>query len=112
MVHIKLQVAMRLYPTIILVFTIICPTLAEVLTQSFVIRLKEMEQLIQDQKQVNEDQKQVIESLKSGKYSDERDKESKKYYTTYFIKFISSYPCTFSIKYNKLFFRLERSTKQ
>ena len=71
-----------------------------------------MEQLIQDQKQVNEDQKQVIESLKSGKYSDERDKESKKYYTTYFIKFISSYPCTFSIKYNKLFFRLERNTKQ
>ena len=77
MVHIKLQVAMRLYPTIILVFTIICPAVAEVLTQSFVIRLKEMEQLIRDQKQVIEDlkrviedQKGVIESLKSGKYND------------------------------------------
>ena len=75
MVHIKLQVTMRLYPTILLFSTIICPTVAEILTQSFVIRLKEMEQLIQDQKQANEDQKQVIEdqkqvieSLKSGKF--------------------------------------------
>ena len=76
MVHIKLQEAMRLYPAILLVSTIICPTVAEVLTQSFVIRLKEMDQLIQDQKQVIEDQKQVIESLKSGKYSDERTTSS------------------------------------
>ena len=53
---------------------IICPTVAKVLTQSFVIRLKEMEkliqnqkQVIQDQKQVIEDQQEVIESLKTGK---------------------------------------------
>ena len=50
--------------------TITTPILAEVLTQSFIIRLKEMEQLIQDQKQVNEVQKEVIESLKSGRYED------------------------------------------
>ena len=43
------------------VSTVISPTLAEVLTQNFVIRLKEMEQLIQDQKQ-------VIDSLKSGNF--------------------------------------------
>ena len=48
------------------------PILAEVLTQSFVIRLKEMDQLIQDQKKVNKNQNQVIESLKTGKYNDER----------------------------------------
>ena len=56
-----------MYPTILLFSIIICPTVAEVLTQSFVVRLKEMEQLIQDQKQVIDDQKQVIESLNSGK---------------------------------------------
>ena len=38
--------------------------MAEILTQSFVVRLKEMEQLIQDQKQVIEDQKHVIEDQK------------------------------------------------
>ena len=43
------------------VSTVISPTVAEVLNQSFVIRLKEMEQLIQDQKQ-------VIDSLKSGNF--------------------------------------------
>ena len=52
---------------LLLLSVITSPILAEVLTQSFVIRLKEMEQLIQDQKKVIEDQKQVIESLKSGK---------------------------------------------
>ena len=61
---------MRFHQIIFVFSTILFPTVAEVLTQSFVIRLKEMEQLIQDQKQVNEDQKQVIESLKSGKYND------------------------------------------
>ena len=45
---------------LLVIYTNICPAVAEVLSQSFVIRLKEMEQLIQDQKQ-------VIESLKSGK---------------------------------------------
>ena len=51
---------MTLYQAILVFSTIIiCPTVAEVLTQSFVIRLKEMEQLIQDQKQ-------VIDSLNSG----------------------------------------------
>ena len=74
LIKLKLQVAMRMYPIILLLAITICPTVAEVLTQSFVIRLKEMEQLIQDQKQVNDDQKQVnedqqqiIESLKTGK---------------------------------------------
>ena len=54
---------MRLYPTILLVSTIICPAVAEVLTQSFVIRLKEMDELIQYQKN-------VIDALKSGRYND------------------------------------------
>ena len=67
LVKLKLQVARRMYPIILLFSVIVCPTVAEVLTQSFVVRLKEMEQLIQDQKRVNEDQKQVIESLKTGR---------------------------------------------
>ena len=65
-------------PIKLLIYSIITsPILAEVLTQSFVIRLEEMDQLIQDQKRViqaqekvNEDQKKVIESLKSGRYKD------------------------------------------
>ena len=44
-----------------LIFTIICPAVAEVLIQSFVVWLKEMEQLIQGKKQVNEDLRQIIE---------------------------------------------------
>ena len=61
-------------PVVLLFPTIICPIVAEVLTKSFVIRLKEMEQLIQDQKQVIEDQKQtnkdqqrIIQTLRTGK---------------------------------------------
>ena len=65
---------MMIYQSSILLFsTILCPTVAEVLTQSFVIRLKEMEQLIQDQKQANEDlrritedQRNLIDTLTSG----------------------------------------------
>ena len=47
--------------SLLLIPTIISQTVAEVLTQSFVIRLKEMEQLIQDQKQMIQDQRQVIQ---------------------------------------------------
>ena len=62
---------MVVYSIGLLLFSVlICPTPAEVLTQSFILRLNEMEQLIQDQKQVIQDQKEVIESLKSGKYND------------------------------------------
>ena len=64
-----------IFHQIIFVFsTVICPTVAEVLTQSFVIRLKEMEQLIRDQKQVIEDQQKIIDSSKSGKYNDKNDR--------------------------------------
>ena len=72
---------MRFHQIIFVFSTIFCPTVAEVLTQSFVIRLKEMEQLIRDQKRVIEDlkrviedQKGVIESIKSGKYNDKNDR--------------------------------------
>ena len=66
---------MVIYQSSILLFsTIICPTVAEVLTQSFVIRLKEIAQLKQDQKQViedfrqiTEDQRKLIDTLTSGK---------------------------------------------
>ena len=71
---------MTLCPSILLVSTIICPTVAQVLTQSFVVRLKEMEQLIQDQKQVIEDlkvtiedQRKLIDTLTSGKVTNLTD---------------------------------------
>ena len=57
-------------PSLLLFSILIRPTVAEVLTQSFVIRLKEMEQLVQDQKQVAQDQKQETDDLNSGKYND------------------------------------------
>ena len=41
---------MVIYPGVFLLFSsIIYPIMAELLTQSFVVRLKEMEKLIQDQ---------------------------------------------------------------
>ena len=57
---------------VVLTFSIVlCPVWSEVLTQSFVVRLAEMNQLIQDQhnitaeqKQLISDQKQVIEDQK------------------------------------------------
>ena len=56
---------MVIYPGVFLLFsTIIYPIVAEVLTQSFVVRLMEMEQLMQDLKHVIEDQKHVIDDLK------------------------------------------------
>ena len=50
---------MRKYPVIILLSAIVYPIVAEVLTQSFIVRLKEMEQLIKDQKRVIEDQRRI-----------------------------------------------------
>ena len=60
--------------SILLISTIICPAVAKVLNQRFVVQLKEMEQLIQDQKQVNgdlrqitEDQRKLFDTLTPGK---------------------------------------------
>ena len=59
---------MVIYPGAFLLFSaIIYPIMAEVLSQSFVIRLKEMEQLIQNLKQVVEDQQRMLRTFKSGK---------------------------------------------
>ena len=55
---------MRKYPTIILLSTIVYWIVSEVL--SSVIRLKEMEQLIQDQKQVIEEQRRIKNSSHTG----------------------------------------------
>ena len=54
---------------LLLFSAIFCRIDAEVLTQRFVIRLKEMEQLIHDQKHMINDQKEVIDVLKSGKHN-------------------------------------------
>ena len=50
---------------VVLLFSVIlCPAVAEVLTQSSVIRLTEMKKLIQDQINATEEQKQLIENQK------------------------------------------------
>ena len=50
----------------------------EVLTQSFVIRLNEMAQVIEDQKQVIEDQKQIIEHFNNTQNEMRQDIEDQK----------------------------------
>ena len=51
------------YLLVMLYSTFVAKTSAEVLTRTFVISLKEMSRVIQDQKQVIEDQKKMIESF-------------------------------------------------
>ena len=52
------------YLLVIMYSTIVTTsTSAEVLTRTFVVSLKEMSRVIQDQKQVIEDQKRMIESF-------------------------------------------------
>ena len=51
--------------TVVLICFVNCKTNAEVLTESFVVRLKDLEKVIHDQKKVIKNQTQVIENLKN-----------------------------------------------